>query len=46
MEILGPAVIVVGIIVVAIGIFMFSKKDKRTRRQKDLDNIAAIRGDK
>ena len=46
MEIIGPAIIVVGIVVVAIGIFMYSKKDKRTSRQKDLDNIAEMIGDK
>ena len=45
MEILGPAIM--GVVVVGIAIFAFAKKkDKRTSRQKHLDNISEIRGDK
>ena len=47
MEILGPAIMVVGAIVVGVAIFAFAKKkDKRTSRQKHLDKISEIRGDK
>jgi hypothetical protein len=47
MEILGPAIMGVGVATVSIAIFAFAKKkDKRTSRQKHLDDISKIRGDK
>lgn len=46
MEILGPAIIGVGVLIVGIAIFAFAKKkDRRTTRQKHLDKISEIRGD-
>lgn len=47
MEVLGPAIIGVGILIVGIAIFAFAKKkDRRTGRQRNLDKISEIRGDK
>lgn len=46
MEFLGPAIIAVGVCVVIGAIILWSKKkDKRTSRQKHLDEISEMRGD-
>lgn len=47
-SLLGPLLIFLGLTGLAYGvyIFFFSSRDKRTSRQKNLDAIADIRGDK
>jgi hypothetical protein len=48
MKLLGPILIVIGVSVFAFVIykFMFAPRDKRSSRQKNLDAIAEMRGDK
>jgi len=47
-SLLGPLLIFLGLTGLAYGvyIFFFANRDKRTSRQKNLDAISAIRGDK
>ncbi len=44
----GPLLIFLGLTAFAYGIYLFAfaNRDKRTSRQKNLDSIAQIRGDK
>jgi hypothetical protein len=46
--IVGPLLIFLGLTAFAYGIYLFAfaNRDKRTSRQKNLDSIATIRGDK
>ena len=46
--IVGPLLIFLGLTAFAYGIYLFAfaNRDKRTSRQKNLDSIAQIRGDK
>ena len=47
MEFLGPAISVVGVVIVLVAAILWSKKkDKRSSREKDMDQISDIRGDK
>jgi hypothetical protein len=47
-NLVGPLLIFLGLTAFAYGIYLFafSNRDKRTSRQKNLDSIAEIRGDK
>ena len=47
-NIIGPILICLGVIGLAYGVYlvMFSNRDKRSDRQKNLDSITEIRGDK
>jgi hypothetical protein len=46
MEFVGPAIIGVGVCIVLIAAIVWSKqKDRRSARERDLDQISDIRGD-
>ena len=47
-NLVGPLLIFLGLTAFAYGVYLFAfaNRDKRTSRQKNLDAIATIRGDK
>ncbi|MCD6074786.1 MAG: hypothetical protein K0Q70_1669, partial [Rhodospirillales bacterium] len=45
MEFLGPAITVVGVVIVVVAAILWSKKkDRRSARERDMDQISDIRG--